>query len=147
MTDLSKKVNIAWRKPREIDAKMLEEFNWEGLKTDLMVAANRSEWFSNRNQIEEAALNSDNVLQVLNEMEEAYNEMRLLYSIDNVSVVFTPMINMGKEYMYARSFFMVDGKRKGFNKMLGRTPYDTSKVDVEKLKSYFVAKVLQFKTK
>lgn len=97
-------------------------------------------WYDAREKIFNHLEEDGQLKKLINEFEFIDNKLRLEKSARNMTINFHTLENAsGRRYVYARTQFVIDGKRKDFRKYLGKDgEVDTEKIDLFYLKKYFL---------
>lgn len=99
-----------------------------------------SGWYDARDRIFDH-LENDHVLQrLIKKFNVIDDHMKLVKSTKDMNITFHELESMyGVRYMYARTQFVVNGKRKDFRKYLGKTEdVDLEKIDLSFIKKHFL---------
>ena len=104
------------------------------------VTIKESGWYDARERIFDH-LEGDQVLQrLIKKFNVIDDRMKLIKSTKDMKITFHVMqSSYGYEYTYARTQFVIRGKRKDFRKYLGKTEeVDLKKIDLSFIKKYFL---------
>lgn len=100
----------------------------------------RSGWYDSRERVFNH-MENDRVLQkLIGKFEMVDDQLKLTKSTADMKISFQVLISSrGQRYMYARTQFLVNGKRKDFKKYLGKEEeIDLEKIDLSFLRKYFL---------
>lgn len=128
LNDLVQDLSMLVRKPSGITSELLNNSNWDEMKNSILEHMN----------------NDQKLLGLLNELRLVFNELKYQQSMNDFNVYYETRVSNGQYYVYARTYFWVNGERWEFQKNMGRKDkFDESKINLEILKKYFLFKLVE----
>lgn len=126
LNELIQDLSMLIRKPSGISPEALNECNWDQMKNDILEHINKDQ----------------KLLDLLNDLRLVFHELKYQQSINDFNVYYETKVSNDLHYVYARTYFWVNGERWEFQKNMGRKDkFDESKINLEILKKYFLFKL------